>query len=91
MHLKDAHLNEQGEVEGVAIGEGDVDYIGQFRQLLKDGYDGYVVLETHYRPKHEISENLMALPKGSAFSYMGYEASEECLVKWEALMEKILN
>ena len=31
---------------------------------------------THYRPKHEISENLMALPMGLHFSY-GYEASED--------------
>lgn len=89
MHLKDAKKMEDGSIIGTPIGEGQVDYEGHFRQLIQDRYEGYVVLETHYRPKHDISEELLALPKGSAFSYLGYEASEECLVKWQALMEKI--
>ena len=52
-------------------------------------HEGYVMLETHYRPKHDISEELMALPKGSAFSYMGYEATEECLIKWNELLSSL--
>lgn len=87
MHLKDAVKNTDGKAEGVAVGDGHVDYQGQFDTLRKDGYDGYVVLETHYRPKHAISEELLALPKGSAFSYMGYEATEECLVKWKKFLK----
>jgi glucosamine-6-phosphate deaminase len=86
MHLKDARKNQSGAVEGVALGTGDVDYIGQFKELLQDGYDGYVALETHYRPNYEISEELMAMPKGSAFSHMGYEATEECMKRWAELM-----
>jgi hypothetical protein len=31
----------------------------------------------------------MALPKGSAFSYLGYEATEECLIKWQELLDKL--
>ncbi len=86
MHLKDAIKAPDGKISGVAVGEGQVDYTGQFRALKESGYDGCVVLETHYRPKHAIDEKLIALPKGSAFSYMGYEATEECLNKWEKLM-----
>lgn len=91
MHLKDARKLPDGKVESVPIGEGDVDYEGQFKELIRSGYNGFVVLETHYRPKHDIGEELMALPKGSAFSYLGYEATEECLIKWNKLMKRIMG
>lgn len=91
MHLKDAMKMPDGKIIGTPIGEGQVDYSGHFKQLIKDGYEGYVVLETHYRPKHDISEELLALPKGSSFSYLGYEATEECLVKWNNLMKNIMK
>jgi L-ribulose-5-phosphate 3-epimerase len=89
MHLKDARIFENGKIIGVPIGEGQVGYIEHFKALLEDDYDGYVVLETHYRPKHDISEDLLALPKGSAFSYLGYEATEECLIKWKNILDQI--
>jgi hypothetical protein len=66
-----------------------VDYFGQFRALAADRYGGYVALETHYRPKHTLDEELLALPRGSAFSYLGYEATEESLSKWNRLLEEI--
>ncbi len=92
MHLKDARKNvETGKVDGVPVGEGEVDYIGQFKQLIEDGYEGYVSLETHYRPKVDIPEELMALPKGGAFSYLGDIATRESLEKWALLMEKVLK
>lgn len=92
MHLKDARKDPAtGKIEGVPVGEGDVDYVGQFKALIADGYEGYVSLETHYRKKAKISEELLALPKGSAFSYGGDVATRECLEKWGALMEKVLN
>ncbi len=45
MHLKD--------VEGTGtnwrpIGRGQIDYVGQFRAILKDGFSGTMSLETHY-------------------------------------------
>lgn len=89
MHLKDAKKLENGKIISVPVGEGQVDYNGQFKALITDKYDGFVVLETHYRPKHDISDELMALPKGYAFSYLGYEATEECLVKWERILKSL--
>lgn len=89
MHMKDAKRLSDNKVISMPIGEGDVDYRAHFDELIKSGYDGYVVLETHYRPKHDIGEELFALPKGSAFSYLGYEATEECLIKWENLLSTL--
>jgi L-ribulose-5-phosphate 3-epimerase len=49
MHLKDAQAapNADGFVWR-PIGGGTIDYLGQFRAALKDGYDGTLSLETHY-------------------------------------------
>lgn len=88
MHLKDA-IRIGDATEGIAIGDGQVDYRGQFKALINDGYTGYVVLETHYRPKHDIKEELLSLPKGSAFSYLGHVATEECLIKWQEIMNDL--
>jgi len=50
MHLKDAVRDKDtGEVRFVAVGSGEIDYIGQFKALTDDGYDGCVSIETHYR------------------------------------------
>lgn len=89
MHLKDAKKLENGRAVSVPIGEGQVSYREQFKELISSNYDGFVVLETHYRPKHDIDEGLLALPKGYTFSYLGYEATEECLIKWEKLLKDL--
>jgi sugar phosphate isomerase/epimerase len=49
MHLKDAQENPKSD-EPVwrPIGGGKIDYVGQFRAALKDGYEGTMSLETHY-------------------------------------------
>ncbi len=90
VHLKDAVRLPDGKAAAAPIGEGQVDFVGQFGALLKDGYSGYVVLETHYRPQHEMSEELLALPKGSAFSHLGYEATEQSLKNWMTLLERLV-
>lgn len=49
MHLKDAQDNPNGdEPAWRPIGGGKIDYLGQFRAALKDGYEGTMSLETHY-------------------------------------------
>lgn len=49
MHLKDAAPNPKGaEAIWEPIGAGKIDYVGQFRALIKDGYGGTMSLETHY-------------------------------------------
>jgi sugar phosphate isomerase/epimerase len=50
VHVKDAVRGADGEATWAIVGEGEIDYPGQFRALVADGYDGCISLETHYRP-----------------------------------------
>jgi sugar phosphate isomerase/epimerase len=78
-HAKDAGNNEKGEPESVPVGTGVIDWKGQIKELLDSGYKGYLSLETHWRPKKALSEDLLNRPGGSAFSEAGEEASRICL------------
>jgi sugar phosphate isomerase/epimerase len=50
VHVKDAQILASGKSRFTVVGEGEVDYVGQFAALKADGYKGYISLETHYRP-----------------------------------------
>jgi len=50
VHVKDAELLASGRKRFVVVGDGEIDYEGQFDALRADGYEGYISLETHYRP-----------------------------------------
>ena len=50
IHIKDCMRLLNGSVRLAVIGEGEIDYAGLFAALLRDGYKGYVSLETHYTP-----------------------------------------
>lgn len=50
MHVKDARPDAQsGEFAWVPVGQGVIDYRGQFKALREDGYRDTISLETHYR------------------------------------------
>jgi len=86
IHLKDA-VSAEGKPRGVAFGTGDVDWKGQLTALYKDGYNGHIMMETHYKLNNKvIDEELLKKPMGSAFSEGGYEATEECLINLEKLI-----
>lgn len=90
VHVKDAVI-ENGEAVGVAVGEGLVDYKGIFTELKRIGYEGEVMLETHYRPKTEaaLSSATLANPKGSAISDGGFTASAECMEKLRKIIASV--
>jgi sugar phosphate isomerase/epimerase len=48
-HCKDAVKRPDGGTEWAAVGRGIVDWTGQFRALMNDGYRLAVSLETHWR------------------------------------------
>jgi sugar phosphate isomerase/epimerase len=50
MHIKDVRLNATTrKKEWAPVGGGIIDWKGQIQALRKDGYDGTMSLETHYR------------------------------------------
>ena len=78
VHIKDAK-REGGETVGAAVGEGEVDYPALFAELKRIGYDGDIMLETHYRPAGAIDDATLKNPKGSAISDGGYAPSCLCM------------
>src|SRR5579871_5138886 len=56
VHIKDAVMvdtpDHGKQARFCVLGEGEIDYKGQFAALERDGYQGYVSLETHYVPQH---------------------------------------
>jgi L-ribulose-5-phosphate 3-epimerase len=88
IHLKDAVRTGAG-IEAVAIGSGQVDYRGLFRRLLDTGYDGYLVVETHYRLHAALTEEQLKRPMGASFSDGGREASEQCVRSLQALLREL--
>lgn len=48
VHVKDCR-RENGKPKWVKLGEGEIDYLNQFKALYEDGFRGTISLETHYR------------------------------------------
>lgn len=88
IHIKDAFRNEKDEPNCVCIGTGWVDYPGLINALKRDGYTGWMSLETHYRVGTAISDELMTRPGGAAFSEGGLGATAESAVALRKLMEE---
>lgn len=78
IHVKDA-VRKQGRTEAVAIGMGQVGYERLLARLAEDAYDGWLVVETHYRLTSTLSEEQLKRPAGYGFSAGGEEATVECL------------
>ena len=58
LHIKDAKATGgKPEFAHAMMGAGDVDWVGQFERLLRDGYDGYGVIEPHFGSRVESSRN----------------------------------
>jgi sugar phosphate isomerase/epimerase len=55
-YLEHVHVKDAARVAGAespvwtVVGEGDIDYRGHFEALERDGYRGWISLETHYVP-----------------------------------------
>jgi sugar phosphate isomerase/epimerase len=57
VHFKDAQRSADGTA--VYVAEGEVDWKGQLRALAADGYEGYISVETHLRPKVSSARQLL--------------------------------
>jgi sugar phosphate isomerase/epimerase len=49
VHVKDARVTDAGKLEWTVVGEGEIDFAGQFKALKAAGYTGAISLETHYQ------------------------------------------
>jgi sugar phosphate isomerase/epimerase len=85
VHVKDALRNPKTDTPTLtAVGEGQIDWRGQLRQLLASGYEGCASLETHWRPT--------ALPRsggepgGEGFTDLGQYATDLCLRNFLGLL-----
>lgn len=85
VHLKDAR-REPGAPRPrlTPLGEGSVDVAGQLAALRQDGYQGFVSLETHWRPE-ALDEATIRLPGGRAFSDRAAIATIECFRRWDQI------
>ena len=79
VHVKDAERgSEGGPAQHTPVGDGSVDWKGQLVDLLRIGYQGYLSLETHWRPR-SLSNAALSQPGGAGFSEAGEYASDLCL------------
>ena len=76
-HAKDSAINSDGELESVPVGTGIVNWKGQIKELLDSDYQGYLSLETHWRPKKTLSEDLLNRPGGAAFLREGRRGRQD--------------
>ena len=87
MHVKDG-INTDGHTTAVKVGTGSADFVGIFKKLIRDGYSGGVMLETHYRKNSELDEEQLKRPGGNAFSDGAYEASEESIIALKEIIKQ---
>ena len=88
VHLKDVKHSD-GEMVATVLGVGEVGIARQLALLAEDGYTGCTSLETHYRVKAHLSEEIVNRPGGSIFSEGGEEASRLCLEAWNKMLPSI--
>lgn len=85
VHLKDARRDAPGASPRLMpLGDGAVDVAGQLGALVRDGYAGFVSLETHWRPD-ALDAAAVRLPGGQAFSEKAAVATIQCLKNWDAI------
>ena len=60
VHVKDIADDDPDRHRAVTIGEGVIDWHGQIKALLRDGFDGFLTIETHHRPLVQASRRCVA-------------------------------
>jgi L-ribulose-5-phosphate 3-epimerase len=91
VHLKDPYVPESGESEYVTLGRGHLDLKGQLMELSKRNYNGYLSLETHWRPNRKMNLTEFDLPGGQDFSNSGYEATDKDLSTVFSIFKSIME
>jgi sugar phosphate isomerase/epimerase len=76
VHVKDGNMvdtpDHGKQARFCVLGEGEIDYAGQFAALERDGYQGYVSLETHYVPQHGSGPDGRGTPEDGSRPCLAY-------------------
>ncbi len=87
VHVKDARREHGAPAQScVELGQGELDWAGQFTALRRRGYRGWITLETHWRAA-ALDPASQHLPAGHAFSAGAEAASRICLPQLRKLLE----
>jgi len=78
VHAKDGKRDAKGVPNVTPVGEGVIAWKAQLVALLRADYQGYVSLETHWRPS-ALPEAALNQPGGVTFSEAGEYASDLCM------------
>lgn len=91
--LKHVHVKDpDGTARYVRLGEGSIDWPKILRRLVERNYEGFLSLETHWRPNRELTPQQRDTPWGDEFSRGGLEASDQCMeamVSWRSMSDAI--
>jgi L-ribulose-5-phosphate 3-epimerase len=84
VHIKDPTVYG-AEKKYVPLGDGDLN-VGKTIDLLKSrNFEGYISLETHWRPDRVFAVSELDIPGGSSFSKGGYYATSKSLERLQEL------
>lgn len=89
VHVKDAvKVRSERIAEHVPVGEGDAGLRELFSRLKRDEYDGFLSLETHWRPSEQLQRDLVDRPGGADYSENAEIASRICLENMTKMFEE---
>lgn len=80
VHVKDAAPMDDGTVPNVFLGEGLCKWPEQLAAFKKDGYDGFISLETHVKP--EMFPEELRPKYGHYFAEGGREGASKVCLAW---------
>ena len=75
-----------GKWQHSVVGQGGVGLVDVSRALAARGYDGWVALETHYRPAPTGAD--LSSPRGETFSELGEQGTRACLEGWAEVLRQ---
>lgn len=88
-YVRHVHIKDAVKDLCVAPGKGLLDIKGQLAALLRDGYDGFVSLEPHFRLEGDLSGEAIKAPGGDDFSREGRAPSEISLAHLNSVTDEI--
>lgn len=86
VHVKDPRVHADGDRAYVKLGEGQLAIPTQLQALRDEHYDGYISLETHWRPGRVFKDIELDYPGGESFSDSGYGATDLSMVTMRRFM-----